>query len=262
MVAVMARTRVSGADGRERESVEDVLGELRGLADAKNVEGMRRFGISAENTLGISVTTLRSIAKRIGRDHALAQELWASGVHEARQLACLIEEPGNVTKRQLASWVRDIDSWDVCDGFAWGLVDATPYAAEMALRWSGAKGEFVKRAGFAVMAGMAVHDKQAPDETLLQFLPVIRREAGDGRNYVKKAVNWALRQIGDRDGGGDPRGRHACGPVGGGGRAAGVAVGGGDGEGERRTPEAGAWRPDGGMREEGRRRKAARRGTG
>jgi 3-methyladenine DNA glycosylase AlkD len=179
-------------------TADEVIAELRRHADPKNVAGMARFGISSNNTLGISVPTLRAIAKRCGPDHTLAVALWDSGIHEARHVAAMVEDPKTVTKKQLESWVRDLDSWDVCDGFAW-FVDRTPHAYELALKWSSSKHEFVKRAAFATMAGLAVHDKKAPDERLLQFLPVIRREASDNRNFVRKAVNWALRQIGKRN---------------------------------------------------------------
>jgi 3-methyladenine DNA glycosylase AlkD len=177
---------------------EEVIAELHRHANPGNVEGMARFRISSDGTLGISVPTLRAIAKRCGRDHELAVALWDSGIHEARHVAAMVEDPKTVTKKQLETWVRDLDSWDICDGFAW-FVDRTPYAYGLALKWSSSKREFVKRAAFATMAGLAIHDKQAADEQLLQFLPVIRREAGDDRNFVRKAVNWALRQIGKRN---------------------------------------------------------------
>jgi 3-methyladenine DNA glycosylase AlkD len=178
---------------------DEVIAELRRQANPKNVEGMARYGIATANTLGISVPTLRAIAKRCGRDHALAVALWESGIHEARHIAAMVEDPTTVTKKQLDAWVRDLDSWDVCDGFAYGFVDKTPHAYDLAMRWSSSKHEFVKRAAFATMAGLAVHDKKAPDEKLLRFLPVIERESGDDRNFVRKAVNWALRQIGKRN---------------------------------------------------------------
>ena len=177
----------------------DVLDELRALADAKNVEGMARFGISSNGTLGVSVVAQRALAKRIGTDHALARDLWATGVHEARQLAAMIDDAAKVTRAQLDRWARDLDSWDICDGFVFSLVRRTPFAYEEALEWSGSPREFVKRAAFSTMAALAIHDKPAPDHVMLQFLPVIRREAGDERNFVRKAVNWALRQIGKRN---------------------------------------------------------------
>ena len=169
------------------------------MANPANVEGMARFGIASTNTLGISVTALRSLAKRIGRDHALALALWDTGIHEARSLAAMVDEPEKVTKRQMDRWASQIDSWDVCDGCTFVLFDKTPYAYEKATAWSARREEFVKRAGFSLMAALAIHDKQAPDARFLEFLPIIRRQAHDERNFVKKAVNWALRQIGKRN---------------------------------------------------------------
>jgi 3-methyladenine DNA glycosylase AlkD len=178
---------------------EAVLAKLRSLANLENVAGMARFGINPENTLGISVPTLRKMAKEIGRDHALAQELWVSGVHEARILASMIDDPRLVTEDQMERWVADFDSWDVCDQCCGNLFDKTPFAYRKAVEWAGRDEEFVKRAGFALMAWLAFHDKRAPDEAFAAFLPVISRESGDARNFVKKAVNWALRHIGKRN---------------------------------------------------------------
>src|SRR5262245_4383537 len=180
-------------------TADEVIAELRRHANPKNVEGQARFGIETSTALGISVPMLRAIAKRCGTDHALAVALWDSGIHEARHIAAMVEDPKSVTKKQLESWVRDLDSWDVCDGFCFSLVIKTPQAYDLAIKWFSAKHEFVKRAAFATMAGLAVHDKKAPDAKLLEFLPVIERESGDDRNFVRKAVNWALRQIGKRN---------------------------------------------------------------
>jgi 3-methyladenine DNA glycosylase AlkD len=180
-------------------TADDVIAELRRHASPKNVEGQARFGIATGQALGIPVPTLRAIAKRCGTNHELAVELWDSGIHEARHVAAMVEDTKTVTKKQLDAWARDLDSWDVCDGFAYGFVDKTPHAYDLAMKWSNSKHEFVKRAAFATMAGLAVHDKKAPDEKLLQFLPIIERESGDDRNFVRKAVNWALRQIGKRN---------------------------------------------------------------
>jgi 3-methyladenine DNA glycosylase AlkD len=179
--------------------VKEVLERLRSLANPANVAGMARFGINPNNTLGVSVPTLRKMAREIGRDHALAQELWASGVHEARMLASLIDDSRQVTEEQMERWVAGFDSWDVCDGCCGDLFDKTPFACRKAVEWAGRDGEFVKRAGFALMAWLAVHDKRAPDEAFLEFLPAIKRESADARNFVKKAVNWALRQVGKRN---------------------------------------------------------------
>ncbi|MEY2877857.1 MAG: hypothetical protein RLZZ15_237 [Verrucomicrobiota bacterium] len=177
----------------------ELIAHLRSLGRPENVEGQKRFGIaSAAEQLGIAMPVLREIARAHRRDHALALELWASGVHEARVLATLIADPKKLTRAEAGHWVRDCDNWVATDSLAW-LVDRTAFAAELALAWSARKDEFVRRAGFAVMAGMAIHRKELPDEIFLGFLPVIAREAGDERNFVKKAVNWALRQIGKRN---------------------------------------------------------------
>jgi 3-methyladenine DNA glycosylase AlkD len=177
----------------------EILRQLRAHANPRNVAGMARFGITPRGTLGISIPTLRRFAKQIGRDHQLAQQLWATDVHEARILAGLIDEPGKVTAWQMDRWAHDFDSWDVCDQVCSNLFDKTPFAYRQASAWSRRREEFVKRAGFVLMAALAVHDKQADDAAFLRFLPIIEREAGDDQNFVKKAVNWALRQIGKRN---------------------------------------------------------------
>jgi 3-methyladenine DNA glycosylase AlkD len=179
-------------------TAEEIVAELRALADSRNVEGMARYGIASTNTLGISIPTLRAIAKRAGRDHALAAALWATGIHEARILAAMVDDPARVTKRQMNAWANDFDSWDVVDGVC-DLFVKTPYAYEKAHAWSSHKKEYVKRAAFTMIAYLTYRDKTATDADILQFLPVIRREAGDERNFVKKAVNWALRNTGKRN---------------------------------------------------------------
>jgi 3-methyladenine DNA glycosylase AlkD len=174
--------------GRTLPSVDDVVAELRSHANPKNVDGMAKFGITAEGTLGISVPTLRAIARRCGRDHRLAAGLWATGIHEARQVAAMVDEPTKVTPAQMDRWANQFDSWDIVDGVC-NLFVVTPYAYEKAFEWSGHRKEYVKRAAFTMMAYLTYRDKKAPDEKILQFLPIIRREAGDDRNFVKKAVN-------------------------------------------------------------------------
>ena len=186
-------------DGHLNMEAEQVVRKLRSMASPRNVEGMARFGINPENTLGISVTELRKLAKGIGRDHALALELWDSGLHEGRILAAIIDEPDKVTAQQMEHWVVGFDSWDVCDQACTCLFDRTPFAFEKANEWSHRDEEFVKRAGFALMAGLAVHDKTATDDRFLAFFEHLKRESLDDRKYVKKAVNWALRQIGKRN---------------------------------------------------------------
>lgn len=179
----------------------EALNRLKRSADPRNVEGMARFGINPKNTLGVSIPELRKIAKQCGKNHSLSRELWKSGIHEARILACFIDEPREVTEKQLEEWVREFDSWDVCDQCCSALFDKTEFAYAKALEWTKRKEEFVKRAGFVLMACLAVHDKKADDEKFLEFLLAIKRGASDERNFVKKAVNWALRQIGKRNAG-------------------------------------------------------------
>lgn len=179
--------------------VDEVLQMLRSLADPEAVEGMARFGISSRNTLGISIPQLRKIGKEIGKDHSIARELWSSGIHEARILACFVEDPNQVSEEQMEAWVKDFDSWDVCDQCCTSLFDRTEFAYRKAREWTNREEEFVKRAAFVLMAGLAVHDKRAQDGNFEQFLPLIKREATDERNFVRKAVNWALRQVGKRN---------------------------------------------------------------
>ncbi|MFC1971865.1 DNA alkylation repair protein [Chloroflexota bacterium] len=178
---------------------DDILKKLKALSDPKAVEGMARFGINPENTYGVSVPNLRKLARETGKDHALAQQLWSSGIHEARVMASMIDKPALVTEEQLESWVKDFDSWDVCDQCCSNLFDKTKWAYQKATEWSEREEEFVKRAGFTLMATLAVHDKSAADAAFTAFLSAIIREATDNRNFVKKAVNWALRQIGKRN---------------------------------------------------------------
>lgn len=178
---------------------EEIVKKLKSMANPKNVEGMARFGVSPENTLGISIPSLRTIAKETGRDHQLAIDLWETGIHEARILAAFIGDPRRVTMTLADKWVKEFDSWDVCDQVCMNLFDKTSFAYEKAIIWSAGKPEFVKRAGFALMASLAIHDKEADDAQFLQFLPAIVKGSSDSRNYVKKAVSWALRQIGKRN---------------------------------------------------------------
>ena len=177
----------------------DILKKLESFANPRNVEGMARYGITSAKAFGVSAPTLKAIAKEVGRDHALARELWASGIHDARVLACLIDDPANVSARQMDRWAKAFDNWAVCDGACLHLFRYTPFAHAKCVEWSSRKEEFVKRAAFSLMACLAVGDKQAADAAFLKFLPLIKREAIDERNGVKKAVNWALRQIGKRN---------------------------------------------------------------
>lgn len=178
--------------------VEQVVDRLRSIGDLKAVEGMARFGIQSSNSFGVSVPKLRSLAREVGRDHRLALKLWETGLHDARHLASMIDDPGEVTLAQMEEWVRDFDSWDIVDGCCGNLFDKTPFAVGKAKEWCGREAEYEKRAGFVLMAELAVHDKNAKDRVFLDFLPLIIGGASDKRNFVKKAVNWALRQIGKR----------------------------------------------------------------
>ncbi|HEX7587784.1 MAG TPA: DNA alkylation repair protein [Anaerolineae bacterium] len=177
----------------------EILKQLKAQSNARNIAGMARFGINPHNTYGISIPTLRRIARQSGKDHRLALALWKSGIHEARILAALVDAPELVTAAQMERWVKDFDSWDVCDQVCSNLFDKTPFAYLQAIAWSRREEEFVKRAGFALMAALAWHDKSGSDAAFRKFLPAIKRGATDERNFVKKAVNWALRQIGKRN---------------------------------------------------------------
>lgn len=180
-------------------SCRSIVARLKCMSNPANVEGMVHFGINPQNTLGVSVPTLRRLSKEVGVDHNLALELWETGIHEARNLAGLIDDPSSVTEEQMEEWAAAFDSWDICDGVCSNLFDKTAFATKKARQWSGRKEEFVKRAGFVLMAAMAVHDKKGSDKMFESFLPIIKRESTDERNFVRKAVNWALRQIGKRN---------------------------------------------------------------
>lgn len=177
----------------------EVMQKLKALSEPSAVEGMARYGISAKNTLGISIPKLRKLGKEAGKDHALAVQLWGSGIHEARILASMVDDPSALTEEQMDAWAAEFDSWDVCDQVCMNLFWLTPFACEKCYEWSARDEEFFKRAGFALMARLAWSDRKASDEQIAGFLPVIKREAADERNFVKKAVNWALRQIGKRN---------------------------------------------------------------
>ena len=180
------------------ESVR-LIAHLYSLRNDANVVGQARFGITSKSEqLGITMPVLRELARAHRRNHPLALELWASGIHDARVLATLVENPQQITRGQMEAWVRDADNWALTDALAF-LFDRTEFAEAKAHAWSARQGEFVKRTGFAMMAGMAVHRPELPDEIFLDFLPVIAREATEERNFAKKGVNWALRQIGKRN---------------------------------------------------------------
>jgi len=183
--------------------LDAILERLESLGDHKNVKGMASFGIVTRKSYGIPTPIVKQFAREVKKSaddrHALAKQLWQTGIYDARAIAFWIDDPKQVTKKQMDAWAADFDNWATVDGTCCYLFCRTPFAYEKALEWSGKKPEFVKRAAFALMAYLAVHDKEADDQKFIQFLPVIERNADDGRNFVKKAVNWALRQIGKRN---------------------------------------------------------------
>jgi 3-methyladenine DNA glycosylase AlkD len=178
---------------------EEVIKKLESLANPKNVEGMARYGINPKNNLGIGIYKLRPLAKEIGINHELSLQLWETGIHDARLLAVFIANPSQLTEEQMDSWANDFDSWDVCDQACTSLFDLTTHAYKKVFEWAEDDREFVKRAAFSIIAGLAVHDKKANDERFDQFFELIIRESTDDRNYVRKAINWALRNIGKRN---------------------------------------------------------------
>src|SRR5688572_3026118 len=183
-------------------TVDEILKKLESLGSGKNVEGMARFGIKTGKSFGVPTPLLKQFAREIKKQaedrHALALDLWTTGIYDARAIAFLIDDPKQVTRRQMESWAGDFDNWATVDGACGYLFCRTPFAYEKAVEWTTREAEFVKRAGFSLMAYLAVHDKKADDKRLADFLPVIEQHSDDERNFVKKAVNWALRQIGKR----------------------------------------------------------------
>jgi 3-methyladenine DNA glycosylase AlkD len=184
-------------------TVAEIIKKLRSLGTPGNVAGMERFGIVTMKSFGITAPILKQYAREVKKQaddrHALAQGLWKTGIYDARAVAFLIDDPNQVTKKQMDAWARDFDNWATVDGTCGYLFCRTPFAYEKAFEWAGKKPEFIKRAGFSLMAYLAVHDKKAEDAKLAAFLPVIEKHSDDDRNFVRKAVNWALRQIGKRN---------------------------------------------------------------
>ncbi len=179
--------------------VDNVIDKLKSKAQPENLEGMTRYGIPPEQRLCIPVPDLRKLAKEIGRDHKLALDLWRSGIGEARILAAMIDEPDKLTEEQMEDWAKDINSWDICDQVCMNLFSKNQLAWNKIIDWSEREEEFVKRTAFSLIACLAWHDKKASDDEFIELLPIVVREATDERNFVKKAVNWALRNIGKRN---------------------------------------------------------------
>ena len=203
----MARRSAGGGRGAPlpqdrasaRRRCRALLARMEQAGSPRRAEGMAYFGIRAPRSYGLSAPQMHALAREAGRDHALALELWSSGVHDARHIAALVADPARVTESLMERWARDFASWDVVDTCCCYLFIYTPFGWKKAVEWSRRREEFVKRAGFSLMAYLAVHDKSPSDGQFLRLLPVIEREAGDERNFVRKAVNWALRQIGKRN---------------------------------------------------------------
>jgi len=179
--------------------LSEVLEYLHAHANFAGLSQLVHFGIVIDTAFGVKTPLLRSLAKTIGKNHELAVQLWQTNIHEARILAGMIDDPNNVTEAQMEQWVSDFNSWDVCDQVCLNLFDKVPGAYDKAKKWAKRDEEFVKRAGFVLMACLAVHDKKAANEQFSTFFPYIKQESTDERNFVKKAVNWALRQIGKRN---------------------------------------------------------------
>ncbi len=182
--------------------VNEIIGRLKsmGSRDPKDLKGMERFGINTSRTLGaVSTPDMMGFARQLGKDHDLAQRLWETGFREARILAFMIDDPEKVTSEQMGSWVKDFDSWDICDGTCLHLFSKCRPAVDKAIEWTSDDKEYVKRAGFVMMACLSVGKRKVTDDQLAAFLPIIERASIDERNFVKKAVNWALRQIGKRN---------------------------------------------------------------
>ncbi len=195
----MATRGILPAPRRSMTSAE-ILQLLASRTSPDGVEGMARFGIVPKKAYGgWSIPALRKLAREIGRNHSLAQKLWAAEVYEARVLATLIDDPEKISERQMNQWARDFDNWAICDSACINVFRYTPFAHRKCVEWSSRREVFVKRAAFALMAGLAISDKAASDKAFLKFLALIRREAVDERNMVRKGVNWALRQIGKRN---------------------------------------------------------------
>lgn len=178
---------------------EQIIAELESLANPEDVEGRARFGINSSKAYGVRMPELRRISKKAGKNHELAEKLWKHGYSETKIMASMIEDPKLVTEEQMEKWVIEFDSWDVCDQCCMNLFRKTPFAYKKVFEWSMRDEEFVKRSAFTLIATLAVHDKKADDSKFEEFFDIIVREAHDGRNFVKKAVNWALRQIGKRN---------------------------------------------------------------
>ncbi len=193
----MAKSKTAKAPTTDR--VREALTWLERKGTKKNRDGMARYAIVAPNAFGVSVANIRLLGKSLGRDHELAAALWETGWYEARMLAAFVDEPDRVTPAQMDRWARDFDNWAICDHLCFHLFDRTPHAWRKIEQWSGKRDEFVKRAAFALLASVALHDKKEGDAPFVRSLRLIENAATDERNFVKKAVSWAVRSVGRRN---------------------------------------------------------------
>jgi len=198
-VALVKKKIKPGADMAVPMTVEEALKWLKSHSNKRTLDGMARYAVPADKALGVSMSDMKLLAKKLGRNHVLAEALWRTDVYEARMLATLIDDPALVTTVQMDRWCRDFDNWAICDTACFALFDRTPHAWKKVKQWCGKSDEFVKRAAFALLWGLTVHDKEASDQLFIEGLGFIERAAVDERNFVKKAVNMALRAIGKRN---------------------------------------------------------------
>lgn len=179
--------------------VESILLELRAKSSEAKRAGLARYAIPTDRALGVAMADIQAIGKRVGRDQALAEALWETNIYEVRLLAAYVGDPATIDSARMDRWCRDFDNWAVCDTLCFALFDRSPHAWKKAESWANRRGEFQRRAAFALLAGLALHDKRAEDALFLRGIELIEHAAGDDRNFVKKAVNWALRSIGGRN---------------------------------------------------------------
>jgi 3-methyladenine DNA glycosylase AlkD len=184
---------------KTKEELREILSEFEKLKNPANVEGMARFGINPDNAYGINMPVIRKMAKQYRKNHPLALELWKTGIHEAKIMAALVDVPQEVTPEQMDQWASEFDSWDVCDQVCMNLFDKSQYARTKIPEWAARDEEFVKRSAFSLIASLAVHEKNLTNYDFAEYLEIIKKGADDDRNFVKKAVNWALRGIGKRN---------------------------------------------------------------
>ena len=183
----------------KKPTYQEIIKEIKSRKDPEAIAGMARYGINPDKNYGVCMPDMMRIKKLVGKDHELAHRLWSSGIRDARIIACLIDDPKMVTEEQMDRWAKDFNSWDVCDGCCLHLFSYSRFGHKKARKWSDSGEEYVRRAGYVMMACLATHDKAATDDAFRAYLPIIVKGATDERNYVKKAVNWALRGIGKRN---------------------------------------------------------------